>query len=641
MQYKHPEILYALFILVIPIIIHLFQLRRFRKQAFTNVAFLKKVTLQTRKSSQIKKWLTLLARLLLLTCIVIAFAQPYFSKKNVQNTKPETVIYLDNSFSMQAKGEQGALLNRAIQEIIENLDEAEEFTLFTNDKTFKNTNLKAVQNTLLQLSYSSNQLPYEAAILKGSKLFSKDDSRLKNFVFISDFQQKNNDFPIDNDSLFSMKLTLLKPVNTANISIDSIFMANYTNENTVLKAIISSNNSNSNNIPVSLYDGENLLAKTSVDIIDGTAIAEFTITNPVLPNGLISIEDNGLQFDNAFYFNINKPSKINTLVISQEDASFLNRIYNKQEFEYTETTLNQLNYSDIDKQNLILLNELDNIPNSLSNALKVFEEKGGIVIVIPPQDADVESYASFLNHYGINFMPVLNSEKHVTKINFSHPIFDNVFDKQVSNFQYPKVNSYYIINATSSNQPLSFEDNRAFLLQAQRVFVFSAALNSENSNFKQSPLIVPTFYNIAQQSLQMPKLYYTIGNPNRFDIATILQQDEVLTLRKGDLNLIPQQQYFNNKVSVFTQEVPAEAGVYNIADKAVVIENVSYNYNREESHLVYQDISNFNQASISDSVAETFTTIKSESKINELWKWFIIFALAFLIIELLILKYFK
>ena len=80
MQFKHPELLYALFALLIPIIIHLFQLRKFKKEAFTNVAFLKKVTSQTRKSSQIKKWLTLITRLFLLACLIFAFAQPYFSK---------------------------------------------------------------------------------------------------------------------------------------------------------------------------------------------------------------------------------------------------------------------------------------------------------------------------------------------------------------------------------------------------------------------------------------------------------------------------------------------------------------------------------------------------------------------------------
>ena len=86
MQFKHPELLYALFALLIPIIVHLFQLRKFQKEAFTNVAFLKEVTLQTRNSSVIKKWLTLLTRLLILAALILAFAQPYTSKKNSLNT---------------------------------------------------------------------------------------------------------------------------------------------------------------------------------------------------------------------------------------------------------------------------------------------------------------------------------------------------------------------------------------------------------------------------------------------------------------------------------------------------------------------------------------------------------------------------
>ena len=53
MQFKHPELLYALFLLVIPIFIHLFQLRRFKKLEFSNLDFLKRVRIKTRKSSQV------------------------------------------------------------------------------------------------------------------------------------------------------------------------------------------------------------------------------------------------------------------------------------------------------------------------------------------------------------------------------------------------------------------------------------------------------------------------------------------------------------------------------------------------------------------------------------------------------------
>ena len=94
MQFKYPEILYFLGLLIIPIIVHLFQLQRFVKVPFTNVAFLKKLVLQTRKSSRIKKWLILATRLLLLTAIIIAFAQPYFSNRAITE-QSRFFIYLD------------------------------------------------------------------------------------------------------------------------------------------------------------------------------------------------------------------------------------------------------------------------------------------------------------------------------------------------------------------------------------------------------------------------------------------------------------------------------------------------------------------------------------------------------------------
>ena len=173
MQFKHPELLYALLLLIIPIIVHLFQLRRFQKVPFTNVQFLKNVILKTRKSSRLKKWLILCTRLLLLAAIIIAFAQPYWSNLQSASVETETVIYLDNSFSMQAKGDKGELLKRAAQDIISTLDESDKITVFTNSSVFNNTSKKSLTNYLLQLEYSSTQLDYEAAVLKGKRLFKK------------------------------------------------------------------------------------------------------------------------------------------------------------------------------------------------------------------------------------------------------------------------------------------------------------------------------------------------------------------------------------------------------------------------------------------------------------------------------------
>ncbi|MFI0431308.1 BatA domain-containing protein [Mariniflexile sp. HMF6888] len=641
MQFKHPELLYALFLLLVPIIVHLFQLRKFQKEAFTNVAFLKEATIQTRKSSQIKKWLILSTRLLLLAAIVIAFAQPFTSKSNAFNSKKETVIYLDNSFSMQAKGNQGDLLKRAVQDIIGNVPEDENISLITNDDIFKNTTIKAIKNDLLQLDYSSNQLTPEAALLKSNTFFSKQNNTLKNLVFISDFQQVASEFTPKMDSLTNLHLVQLKPVNTNNIAIDSAYITGTTATSIELKVLIKNSGEPIENLPVSLFNNEELIAKTSVAIKDHVETT-FSLPASKIINGKITIDDANLQFDNSLFFNINKTAKINILAVNAEDDSFLKRIYTDDEFHFTSTNENQLNYSIINQQHVIVLNELNSIPNALADALKSFTSQGGSLVVIPSTDSDLESYNQLLNDFGSRFNEGIQIEKRITTINYSHPLYSSgVFEKQVDNFQYPTTASFYNITSKNASSILKFEDGKPFLNQTKQVFVFTSALNTTNSSFKNSPLIVPTFYNIGKFSFKNPALYYTIGNENTFDIETTLQQDDIVTLVNGNINIIPKQQYFNNKVVINTSETPSIAAIYAIKNKNDTIKNVSYNYNRDESALVYRNLSASKNLTVSDSITEIFDSIKSDAKVNALWKWFVIFALALLIIEMLILKYFK
>ncbi|ULC60652.1 BatA and WFA domain-containing protein [Flaviramulus sp. BrNp1-15] len=641
MQFKNPELLYALFLLLIPIIVHLFQLRKFEKVEFTNVAFLKEATLQTRKSSQIKKWLILLTRLLLLAALVFAFAQPFTSKSDAFKAEKETVIYLDNSFSMQAKGDKGELLKRAIQDIISNVPNDENITLITNDNIYKNTTINTIKNDLLQIEYASNVLPLDAALLKSKAAFSNKKNTLRNLVFISDFQSTNLNFTSITDSLTKLNFVKLQPVNTNNIAIDSVFISETTITSITLKVLLKNSGVSVKNLPISLFNDEKLIAKTSVEI-DKEAETTFTLPANQIINGKITIDDASLQFDNTLYFNINDASKINVLTINASDDSFLKRIYTNDEFNYTSTQENQLNYNSIDKQNLIVLNELNSIPIALSSVLKQFTNQGGYLVVIPSNTINKDAYNQFLANYRTNFSNVVTSEKRITRINFSHPLYSNgVFEKKVSNFQYPKVNSFYNLNSNSMAPALQFEDAKVFLGNYQNAFVFSSALNEKNSSFKNSPLIVPTLYNIAKQSFKIPELYYTIGKENTFDVETQLQQDAVLSLVFNDINLIPKQQYFNNKVMINTSENPSVAATYAINNKNEHIKNVSYNYNRTESDLNYSDLSNLNNITVSNSIVDIFETIKSDTKVNALWKWFVIFALALLIIEMLILKFFK
>ncbi|TYB76774.1 hypothetical protein ES676_05385 [Bizionia saleffrena] len=642
MQFKNPELLYALFLLLIPIIVHLFQLRKFRKEAFTNVAFLKKVQLQTRKSSQIKKWLILLTRMGLLAVIIIAFAQPFTSQNNTSNAQRETVVFLDNSFSMQIKGDQGELLKRAAQDLISSFPENETLSLITNDDTFRTTTIKSITNAILTIDYATTQLDYDAAFLKSGKHFSNGNNTIKNLVFISDFQNKGKPLSLPRDSTFSTHLVQLKPVNINNTVLDSLAITKQTATYLELTVFLKNNGESVTNLPVSLFNNDKLLAKSTVSFKDKVTTV-FTIPNNTVINGKVTISATNLQFDNSLFFNINSPQTINVLSINEADDSFLKRIYTNAEFNYTSSTINDLNYSFISNQNLIVLNELSRIPSALNTALKSFTNNGGNLIIIPNKDIDLQNYNSFLLNNNLNtFSDPISSEKRLTTINYSHPIYNNgVFEKEISNFQYPKVNSYYNQSLNAASKVLQFEDGSPFLSEQNNRYIFTAALNTKNTTFQSINLIVPTFYNIAKRSLKLPNLYYTIGQENTFDVNTTLQQDRILSLANAEDNIIPQQHYFNNKVSITTNETPERSGIYNIKNKAEILNNVSYNYSRDESLLNYHNLRGLDGVSISNDISSVFNTIKNDYKINALWKWFVIFAIILLIIEMLILKYFK
>ncbi|MAB49167.1 MAG: hypothetical protein CMC76_08730 [Flavobacteriaceae bacterium] len=641
MQFKHPELLYALFLLIVPILIHLFQLRRFQKVQFTNVKFLKAVKLQTRKSSQLKKWLTLLTRMLLLACAIIAFAQPFIPNTEDFNEAQETVVYLDNSYSMQATGKNGSLLNEAIQDMINNFPEDEKISLFTNTQTFRNTSLKALKNDLIQLEHSPTQLNYDALFIKGKELFSKDKSSSKNLILISDFQQKNNPITFETDSTINLKLVQPKSTLVSNVSIDSVYIANSNSETLDLNVKLSNQGEAIDNITVSLFNDDVLLAKNAVDISESSE-ATFSVSNNAVINGKLVIEDAGLQYDNSFYFNINAKPKIKVLAINENtDDNFLKRIYTDDEFEYNSFKINNLNFNLIPDQNLIILNELESISDALKTALISFKNDGGYILTIPSKEANLNTYNQLFKNINLpQYNSLSSQQKRITTINYNHPLLANAFYSKVTNFQYPKVESSYSFSS-NANSVLSYEDGNAFLVGSDGIYAFSSALNDENSNFKNSPLIVPVLYNIGKQSLKLPQLYYTIGQPNSIAINAALGQDDILTLGTPENSVIPLQKTYSKTVVLETQEYPENAGIYEVKNKSEVIQNLSFNFNRTESNLSYLDVKNTANISVNESLATTINDIKSSSTINALWKWFVIFALVFLIIEILLLKYLK
>lgn len=642
MQFKNPEILYFLFLLIIPILVHLFQLRRFKKQEFTNVKLLKELQIQTRKSATIKKWLLLVTRLLLLTALIFAFAQPFFKAKDFDKKNNELILVIDNSFSMQAKGKSGELLKRTIQDILENTPEDQQLSVLTNDENFYDTNIKNIQKELQNLNYTAT--PFNPAAII-TRIEAKKPGIPKDILFISDAVGLKEELKTNLSETSSLYYQTVEAKETNNMAIENVQISQVLDQFYELKISIKSYGDFENDVPISMYNGKKLVGKALISKEKLQKEIVFTIPKTDF-HGYVSIQDNSLAYDNSFYFSISKPQKSNVIAVGNSTKNnFLSRIYTDEEFNFTATELNTLNYNAIEDADAIILNELPSIPNALSVTLKNYYNKGGTIIFIPDVTSSESNYNLFLRNFSkISLSEKTIKEKQITQISFNHPVYTNVFDKKVSNFQYPKTNTTFNVNG--SNLPvLQYEDKSVFLgnitNKLGNLYFFATSINKENSNFQNSPLIVPTFYNMGQNNNKSGLNAFIIGNNNYTIINETVAKDNVLSVTNAENSFIPMQQIMNNKIKLTFGNYPEKSGNYEVLKNKESLKNISFNYPRNESDLSQINADYFDSCTEVNAVSTFYSDIHSSRTSNEVWKYFIFATLLLLLVELLIQKFVK
>ena len=650
MHFKYPAIFYFLFILIVPILIHLFNLKKFKKIEFTNVQFLKKISIETRKSSQVKKLLILATRLLCFTALIFTFSQPYLGNKKIEDNR-HYYIYLDNSESLNTNGNNGNLLKTATHDIIENSPENERYSLLTNDDLRINISKKELKKDLRNIQISNNITSFEDKINAIERELKNKSNDLYKILLISDFQyftkKINNEFTNVTRPFSIVKLT--SNVKN-NISVDSVYISTYNTYEKVVSVVIKNQGDEKNDIPIALYNSSKLINKRSFSILKNEEkILEFPIENFHQFKGKIQIDFNeSFMFDNVFYFTINSSKKTSILTIGKS-LPYISKIFNSDEFDYSSASLQNLNYNSISSQQLIILNQIQSITKVLESSILKFIENGGNLLVIPNKNIELNTYNSFFKK--INSGEILNKYKDslkITTINFEHPLFRDVFTKEVRNFEYPAVALNYTHNL-KGNAILMFENKTPFLHEVansfSKIYLFSSPLDIQSSNIVNSPIIVPTLYNMAKQSLELTKPYYILQKENTIEISKKIEKNEILKISNQKKSFIPSQINFANKVVLSTINEPKTAGFFDITLNRDTLNYLAYNNSPNESLLTFYDLNTVKKENknitIFSSIKEYFKEINEKNEVQSLWRLFLAIAIVSLLLEILILKFFS
>lgn len=636
MQFVHPNLLYALFLLGIPILIHLFQLRKYTPVAFTNVAMLKRIEKQSRKSHSILQWLLLLTRLLLYACIIIAFAQPYFSNKEETIAEKEIILYLDNYMSMDAKIGKASLLQRIKTDIQSLNNLPQKISWFSNTEVYYDQSpmqfIETVQGlTLSPIKRSPNEIQLQA-----QQLANRYPEKNHELLWISDFHRFTEE-DLENFDKIDVKGYPIQPDNLQNTSIDTLYL-DTDNPEIIVEIFHKGEDSETT---VSLYKGEEVLGRQKIQLTDSVSKkVSFTINETFIEKGRISIEDPSIEFDNEKYFSLMPKEPIKIKALGQGDNRFL-KVFESKEFQLEKIEINASDLSGLEEANLIVLYNLERITMQLSNLIESAIDNGAYIVLLPPETIHVESYNTLLQRLDApQFTTKKTHPRRLSTIHYDHPIYQGVFERRIENFQNPYVNQYYGLQNNAS-PILSYDTGEAFLAQAKSVFLFTASLNEENTNFMKSPLIVPALYNMAMHSQPQKQIYQLIGENTTYAISGEFNSQDIVYITDEEDSFIPIQEQKQNGIWITTSDRPIKAGNYRITKDKNTLDWVSYNYPNLSKEIHYPDLSNWSSILQTDNLELPNTEQSLAEDSNTLWKWFVIFALLFLGIEMLLLKYYR
>lgn len=681
MKFVHPEILWGLLALSIPIIVHLFNFRKFKRVLFPNIEFLREIKQETHNKSKLKHLLILAARCLAIAAIVFAFAQPFIPLQG-STAKPggaAVSIYMDNSFSMEGQGKDGRLLdlakNKAL-EIVNSFSPTDKFQLLTADFEGRHQRFVSKEDMtqlIQEVQVSAVSRPLSEVIVRQKDLLNTGGLDNKRSFLLTDLQTSVTDIEnVQNDTTVRVFVVPEIAEDVSNLYVDSVWFdtpVRQLNQPEVLHLrVINTGEVERENVPLQLnINGEQKsVATINVPGLGYTdAEVSYTNTESGFKNAVVHLDDGGIAKDDDFYLGYNVASQIAVMEIRGKDVinSATQAVFGDDPyFAFTSTTDYNIDFSAFAKQNLIILNQLPEIATGLASELEKFATGGGSVLVIPAAQSDMISYNLALPKLGLG---QLNNKRtdasKVNTINYEHYIFKNAFEKSTGNTDLPAVRSWYelgLASRSTAEPMMTLQNGLPFMISSTigqgHAYMSAVSLDTEESNFIHHAFFPASLLRMAEFSQPSYPLYYilgkeqavvlrnlTIGGEETFRLHNVLSGEE----------FIPEHRNAGANTEVYVHHALNVAGNYALLKGETNVAALAFDYDRKESDtksisttelqskLEQQGLSNW---SLLDQSVESIAASAGELNEGKKYWWsLIVAALVFLAIEVLLIKFWR
>lgn len=687
MQFVFPAFLAALAVLAIPVIIHLFYFRRFKKVYFTNVRFLKEVKEETSNRQKLRNLLVLLMRCLAIAAMVLAFAQPFIPlSSGVKKGERAVSVFVDNSFSMNALSQNASLLELAKQrarDIVNAYGVEDRFQILTNDFEGRDQRLVSKEDALdriEEIRTSPASRDVSKALTRQQQCLNTGKQENKIAYVVSDFQTNIADVTAFRDTLIEVNLVPMRAVQERNVSVDSVWFESPVQIlNQPANLLVKLSNRSDEDAPelrLSLrHDGQaKPVGSISIPARQSRLdTVSFNILHPGWHEAKLSVTDYPVQFDDDYYLAFHVAERINVLSVNglQPNKHLDNAFLGAKYFHLDNANAGALDYSKFSNYQLIVLNELPAVSSGLTNELKTFAQNGGNVLVFPSQTADLNSYNSFLQNFNAGNLGAFEpTPRQASEINTDEFVFKDVFLNKSANLRLPATQGNFKIAPARGEYILTYRDGSALLAkygQGEGALYLSAAPLNEQVNdlVRNGEIFVPMLFKMAIAGTKGRQIAYTISKDEVLEAKHQVSAagETIYKLRKQSENesttinqqpstineFIPEQRILGSKVLLTPGTQVRDAGWYRLHLQGdSTLAEFAFNYDRKESDLTYKADDALaeglpkNMKVLAENAEANFGQVVDEQERGiVLWRWCVIFALLFLALEVLFLRLWK
>lgn len=660
MEFLFPNMLWGLLLLAIPIIVHLFNLRRAKKVQFSNVRFLSVIKSTSSSKLVLKHYLALLFRSLFIVFLVVAFSVPYLSKDENDYVENSTnIIYLDNSYS------NSNLYNAALSGFERNFSlvssmvgesgNAQRYRLYTNESADISNRTPLVKEKFLEKLSEVQLTSLNFGLGQLSNKIRRYNDQNTVYVF-SDFQREQYSFTELADTTNQYVLVPSRYNIERNVFVDTLFLDNISirsdSRNTLNVVFRNSGNEDVDDLSVNLIANDTQLSTNTVDIKANKSISleiDIGSVRDSIVRCEINFEDFPMTFDNRFFFVIKRTRPITVLDIARGSKNVFSSLFESELFDYQLMPESNIDYSLLQLSDLVITNEIKLEDPSLVRELKLFLDKGGAVLIVPTEGINISSTEQIINgNIDVFEQPVLSVEQP----DISDPFFKEIFDADPDDAKMPSSRS--LITWNSGRPLMKFSNGKPYLSSFDvgngNVFILAGDLSSSGNNFTQNALFLPVMYNIGfESSNKSPfKIYDRISE----DFVSVDIESEspsnLYKLRNGDLEIIPDQRVIDGQLLINVGNLEVAPGFWELTTDNQVVDVLALNHSSEESVVDQYSMeeieefsskySNVTVLSLNDNQNWGESGGVATDKKN-LWKYSLILALLFFFAEVLTLRF--